>query len=127
MRDLGDDAPTIGLPRVLALWEWAPFWTTLLRALGYRVRLSRRSTRAIFERGLPAVTSDTVCFPAKLVHGHLRDLADAQVDRILMPSVTTVPSDNAAPTSQSMCAVVKGYPLVVRNSDNPEAALGHPL
>ena len=127
VRDLGDDAPTIGLPRVLALWEWAPFWTTLLRALGYRVRLSRRSTRAIFERGLPAVTSDTVCFPAKLVHGHLRDLADAQVDRILMPSVTTVPSDNAAPTSQSMCAVVKGYPLVVRNSDNPERRWGIPF
>ena len=127
VRDLGEDAPTIGLPRVLALWEWAPFWTTLLRALGYRVRLSRKSSRAIFERGLPAVTSDTVCFPAKLTHGHLRDLADAGVDRILMPSVTTVPSDNAAPTSQSMCAVVKGYPLVVRNSDNPERRWGIPF
>ena len=120
VRDLGDAAPTIGLPRVLGLWEWAPFWTTLVRAAGYRVRVSRRSTRTIFERGLPAVTSDTVCFPAKLVHGHLRDLADAGVDRILMPSITTVPSDNASRTSQSMCAVVKGYPLVISNSDNPE-------
>ncbi|OUO35940.1 acyl-CoA dehydratase activase [Olsenella sp. An290] len=127
VRDLGDKAPVIGLPRVLALWEWAPFWTTLVRAVGYRAHLSRRSTRAIYERGLPAVTSDTVCFPAKLVHGHLRDLADAGVDRILMPSITTVPSDNAAPTSQSMCAVVKGYPLVVRNSDNPERRWGIPF
>ena len=127
VRDLGDDAPVIGLPRVLSLWEWAPFWTTLLRAAGYRVRLSRRSTRAMFERGLPAVTSDTVCFPAKLVHGHLRDLRDQGVDRILMPSVTTVPSDNASRTSQSMCAVVKGYPLVVRNSDNPERRWGIPF
>ena len=111
VRDLGEDAPVIGLPRVLSLWEWAPFWTTLLRAAGFRVRLSHKSSRAMYERGLPAVTSDTVCFPAKLVHGHLRDLRDQGVDRILMPSVTTVPSDNASPTSQSMCAVVKGYPL----------------
>lgn len=127
VRDLGEQAPVIGLPRVLALWEWAPFWTTLLRAAGYRVRLSRRSTRAMYERGLPAVTSDTVCFPAKLVHGHLRDLRDQGVDRILMPSVTTVPTDNASPTSQSMCAVVKGYPLVVANSDNPERRWGVPF
>lgn len=127
VRDLGDDAPTIGIPRVLALWDWAPFWTTLVRAVGYRVRLSHKSTRAMYEQGLSAVTSDTVCFPAKLVHGHLRDLADANVDRILMPSVTTVPSDNAAPTSQSMCAVVKGYPLVIQNSDNPERRWGIPF
>lgn len=127
VRDLGDAAPTIGLPRVLAAWEWAPFWTTLVRAAGYRVRLSRKSTRAMYERGLPAVTSDTVCFPAKLVHGHLRDLADSGIDRILMPSITTVPSDNAAKTSQSMCAVVKGYPLVVANSDDPSQRWGIPF
>ncbi len=127
VRDLGEDAPVIGLPRVLSLWEWAPFWTTLLRAAGYRVRLSSRSNRKMYERGLPAVTSDTVCFPAKLVHGHLRDLKDKGVDRILMPSVTTVPSDNASKTSQSMCAVVKGYPLVVANSDNPERRWGIPF
>nr|WP_275100670.1 acyl-CoA dehydratase activase-related protein [Olsenella profusa] len=127
VRDLGPDAPVIGLPRVLALWEWAPFWTTLLKAAGYRVKLSRKSTRAIYERGLPAVTSDTVCFPAKLVHGHLRDLHDQGVDRIFMPSVTTVPSDNASKESQSMCAVVKGYPLVVANSDNPSDRWGVPF
>ena len=127
VRDRGDDALTIGLPRVLSLWEWAPFWTTLVRATGHRVRLSHRSTRAMYEEGLSAVTSDTVCFPAKLVHGHLRDLARAGVDRILMPSVTTVPSDNASEGSHSMCAVVKGYPLVVRNSDNPERRWGIPF
>ena len=127
VRDLGEDAPVIGLPRVLALWEWAPFWTTLLKAAGYRVKLSRKSTRDIYERGLPAVTSDTVCFPAKLVHGHLRDLRDQGVDRIFMPSVTTVPSDNASKDSQSMCAVVKGYPLVVANSDNPADRWGVPF
>ncbi|MGI6008019.1 MAG: acyl-CoA dehydratase activase [Ruminococcus sp.] len=111
---------TIGIPRVLAFWEMMPFWRTFLRALGFSVKVSNPSTREIYEKGLSAVTSDTVCFPAKLVHGHLRNLAGKQVDRIFMPSVTTVPSENTEATSQSMCAVVKGYPLVVGNSDNPE-------
>ena len=117
----------IGMPRVLSMWEYAPFWTTLLRSLGFTVKLSRPSTRAMYERGLSAVSSDTVCFPAKLVHGHVRDLADQGVDRIFMPSVTTVTSENTSKTSQSMCAVVKGYPIVMRNSDNPEKRFGIPF
>src|SRR5699024_9804229 len=99
--------------------EMMPFWSTFWRELGFSVKLSDFSTRTIYEDGLAAVTSDTVCFPAKLVHGHLRNLAKKGVDRIFMPSVTTVPSENTEKTSQSMCAVVKGYPIVVRNSDNP--------
>lgn len=124
---LPENGTVIGLPRVLSLWDNAPFWTTFLRALGFTVRLSRPSTRALYEEGLPAVASDTVCFPAKLVHGHVRDLAAAGVDRIFMPVVTTVPSENTQATSESMCAVVKGYPLVIRNSDNPEERFGVPF
>ncbi len=111
---------TIGLPRVLSYWENMPFWKTFFRALGFEVRISDYSTRKIYESGLSAVTSDTVCFPAKLVHGHLKNLAAKKVDRIFMPSITTVPSENREETSQSMCAIVKGYPIVVRNSDNPQ-------
>ena len=97
-----------------------PFWTTFWRALGFKIQLSDLSTRKIYEDGLSAVTSDTVCFPAKLVHGHLRNLAKKGVDRIFMPSITTVTSENTESTSESMCAIVKGYPIVIRNSDNPE-------
>lgn len=111
---------TIGIPRVLSFWETMPFWTVFWKSLGFTVKISPDSTRKIYEDGLSAVTSDTVCFPAKLVHGHLRSLAKSGVDRIFMPSVTTVASENTEETSQSMCAVVKGYPIVVRNSDNPE-------
>ena len=117
---------TVGIPRVLYFWETMPFWGTFLRALGFDVKLSDSSTRKIYESGLSAVTSDTVCFPAKLVHGHLRNLVEKGVDRIFMPVVTTVPSENTEETSQSMCAVVKGYPLVVGNSDNPEKLWGIP-
>ena len=118
---------TVGLPRVLEFWDTMPFWTTLFRAIGCTVRISRPSNRRMFERGLPHVTSDTICFPAKLVHGHVRDLVDAGVDRIFMPIITTVPTENTASTSEWMCAVVKGYPYVMRNSDNPEERFGVPF
>ncbi|MBQ2837133.1 MAG: 2-hydroxyacyl-CoA dehydratase, partial [Peptococcaceae bacterium] len=110
----------IGLPRVLYNWEYMPFWKTVWQALGFTVQLSDFSSRAMYESGLHAVASDTECFPAKLVHGHLRNLAEKGVDRIFMPSITAMPSENTAKTSESMCALVKGYPIVVRNSDNPE-------
>ncbi|MGI6033890.1 MAG: acyl-CoA dehydratase activase-related protein, partial [Coriobacteriales bacterium] len=122
-----DRGIVVGLPRVLALWEFAPFWTTLLRALGFSLRLSHLSTRKMYENGLSAVTSDTVCFPAKLVHGHIRDLVEQGVDRIFMPEVTTIKSENTEKTSESMCAVVKGYPMVIRNSDSPERRFGVPF
>ena len=99
---------TIGIPRVLSFWETMPFWGTFWKALGFKVKVSPASTRKIYEEGLSAVTSDTVCFPAKLVHGHIRSLAKSGVDRICMPSITTVESENTEDTSQSMWAVVKG-------------------
>ncbi|MCC8100801.1 MAG: acyl-CoA dehydratase activase [Clostridiales bacterium] len=124
---------TIGIPRVLSFWETMPFWTTFWKSLGFAVRISDKSTRKIYENGLSAVTSDTVCFPAKLVHGHIRNLVEkgknkkGSVDRIFMPSITTVNSENTEKTSESMCAVVKGYPIVIRNSDNPEKRWGIPF
>lgn len=125
---LDDDKQlTIGIPRVLSFWETMPFWKVFWRSLGYHVQVSDSSTRAMYENGLSAVTSDTVCFPAKLVHGHLRNLKEKGVDRIFMPSITTVKSENLAETSESMCAVVKGYPLVIRNSDDPERRWGIPF
>lgn len=58
-----DRGVTIGIPRVLAFWDTMPFWNALLRSLGFAIRLSRPSTRAMFEEGLPQVASDTICFP----------------------------------------------------------------
>ena len=118
---------TIGIPRVLMFWETMPFWTTFWKKLGFRVQLSAQGSHQMFEEGLSAVTSDTVCFPAKLVHGHIRDLVRKKVDRIFMPSIAEVPSENTEATSESMCAVVKGYPLVIRNSDSPEQQWGIPF
>ena len=118
---------TIGIPRVLMFWETMPFWTTFWQKLGFRVQISSDGSHQMFEEGLSAVTSDTVCFPAKLVHGHIRDLAHKHVDRIFFPSIAEIASENTEETSESMCAIVKGYPLVIKNSDSPEEQWGIPL
>lgn len=123
----GERGVTVGIPRVLSFWETMPFWSAFWRSLGFGVRLSPASTRAMYEEGLQAVTSDTVCFPAKLVHGHVRALVKLGVDRIFMPSITAVETENQEKTSESMCAVVKGYPIVLRNSDHPEENFGVPF
>lgn len=121
-----DRGITIGLPRVLSFWELMPFWNTFFRSLGFDVKMSDLSTRKMFEDGLSSVVSDTVCFPAKLVHGHLRNLAAKKVDRIFMPVISTFKSQNTEETSEYMCAIVKGYSWVIRNSDNPEKRFGIP-
>ena len=122
-----DQNITIGIPRVLMFWETMPFWTTFWKKLGFRVEISGSGSHQMFEDGLSAVTSDTICFPAKLVHGHIRDLVHRKVDRIFMPSIAETASENTEATSESMCAVVKGYPLVIRNSDPPEKQWGIPF
>jgi predicted CoA-substrate-specific enzyme activase len=111
---------TIGLPRVLSFWETMPFWTSFWQKLGFHVEISAKGSHKLFEEGLSAVPSDTICFPAKLTHGHIRDLARKKVDRIFMPAIAEMGSENTESTSESMCAIVKGYPFVIRHSDSPE-------
>ncbi|GHT67639.1 2-hydroxyglutaryl-CoA dehydratase [Spirochaetia bacterium] len=117
---------TVGLPRALDFWGTMPFWKTLYQALGFTVKTSRKSTRKLFESGLQSIASDTVCFPAKLSHGHIYDLAAQKVDRIFMPMVNRVPSENTEKLSNYTCSVVKGYPLVIKYSDTPEKRWGIP-
>ncbi|MDR1596077.1 MAG: acyl-CoA dehydratase activase [Treponema sp.] len=118
---------TIGLPRALDFWRTMPFFTTFFRALGFTTRISSPSTRRLFDRGLQSVASDTVCFPAKLVHGHIHDLIALKVDRIFLPLFVHLPSDNSEPLSTYTCPVLKGYPLVVKYSDDPQRNWNIPL
>ncbi len=118
---------TIGLPRVLEFWDSMPFWTTFFRALGYPVKFSHPSSRAQYEEGLTFVASDTICFPAKLAHGHILDLARQGVDRIFMPYVMHMPPEGKDKNSPYVCSVVQGYPMVVKNSQDPEQRYGIPF
>lgn len=118
---------TIGLPRTLEFWDSMPFWSTFFRALGYDVIMSHKSSRAMFEDGLSFVPSDTVCFPAKLAHGHIHDLVrqaekmnlDETSFRIFMPMIMEMPPADRDKKSNYVCAVVKGYPLIIHHSENP--------
>lgn len=114
----------IGLPRVLEFWDSMPFWSTFLRALGHEVRFSSPSSAALLESGLRYVASDTVCLPAKLVHGHVLDLCRKGVDRVLLPYIMHLPPEGQDKQSPYACAIVMGYPMVVRNFQDPEDSWG---
>jgi predicted CoA-substrate-specific enzyme activase len=118
---------TIGLPRALDFWRNMPFWTTFFRTLGFNIKISRKSSSKLFESGLQYISSDTVCFPAKLVHGHIQDLVKSGVDRIFMPLINRIPSETTEPDSTYTCPVVKGYGLVIKYSDNPQQRNNIPL
>ncbi|MDR0419521.1 MAG: acyl-CoA dehydratase activase-related protein, partial [Prevotellaceae bacterium] len=117
------DTLTIGIPRILNMFENFPFWNTLFSECGINVVLSSPSTTALYEKGLGTVMSDNICFPAKLVHGHIFDLAEKKVDRIFMPMVfkekQVVPSHNSF-----NCPIVTGYTEVVKSAINPRKRWG---
>lgn len=117
----------IGIPMALEFWNSLPFWRTFWEMLGYEVVVSSPSSQELYEKGLPSVPSDTVCFPAKLSHGHLLDLIDRKVDRLFMPMVNRMPPENQSTKSNYVCAVVKGYPLVLDISDEPGRRHGVPF
>ncbi len=116
----------IGLPRVLEFWASMPFWTTLFRSLGMTVKISRKSSYEIFERGLPNVPSDTACFPAKLSHGHILDLIDQGVDRIFFPMMAITPVEQRLTEDSYTCPLVQGYPAVIDKADEPATRYGVP-
>jgi predicted CoA-substrate-specific enzyme activase len=118
---------TIGIPRALDFWRNMPFWKVFWGALGFKTKISQKSTRGLYEKGIQYVTSDTVCFPAKLVHGHIEDLIEKKVDRIFFPQINRLPPDNLERLCTFTCPVLKGYPLSVRFSDNPEGKHNIPL
>jgi predicted CoA-substrate-specific enzyme activase len=117
----------IGIPRVLDFWRNMPFWKVFWSSLGFQVKVSRKSSRTLYEKGLQYVASDTVCFPAKLAHGHIQDLIEKKVDRIFFPQINRLPPNNLERFSTFTCPVLKGYPLSIKFSNNPEEKHGVPF
>ena len=81
-------APTVGIPLALGIYETAPLWHGIFASLGFDVRFSKMSTRETYERGQFTIPSDTACYPAKLMHGHVQELIEAGVDLIFYPCIT---------------------------------------
>ncbi|RDU58969.1 acyl-CoA dehydratase activase [Helicobacter marmotae] len=104
----------IGIPLGLNMYENLPFWHTLLSELGYEVVVSDISTRKTFALGQHTIPSDTVCYPAKLLHGHIENLLKKGVDKIFYPCMSySFESDEKhkdSSTNNYNCPVVAYYP-----------------
>ncbi|NDW12534.1 hypothetical protein D0T50_06475 [Bacteroides sp. 214] len=118
---------TIGIPRVLNMFENYPFWHTLFSECGIDVVLSPESTTTLYQKGVGSVMSDNICFPAKLVHGHILALAACGVDRIFYPMIIKEDKEFKDSNNSFNCPVVSGYPDVIRSSMEPEEKLGVPF
>ncbi|MDR3158359.1 MAG: 2-hydroxyacyl-CoA dehydratase [Zoogloeaceae bacterium] len=106
----------IGVPRALNMYENYPLWHTFLSELGYEVLLSPPSSRAILEQGLDTLPSDTVCYPAKLVHGHIVDLVHQGVKQIFYPCIPYEQKEFKDADNHFNCPVVTSYPELIRNN-----------
>nr|WP_297171153.1 acyl-CoA dehydratase activase [uncultured Agathobaculum sp.] len=100
---------TIGMPFGLNNYELTPFWTTFLRTLGFETVLSDVSTRDMYMQGQHSIPSDTVCYPAKLMHGHIENLLEKNVDAIFYPCMTYNMDEGRASNCYN-CPVVAYYP-----------------
>ena len=99
---------TIGLPLALGTYELLPLWHGLFSSLGFDVKISDMSTRRTYERGQFSIPSDTACYPAKIMHGHIEQLVDDGVDAIFYPCLT-FNIDEGASDNHYNCPVVAYY------------------
>ncbi len=104
----------LGIPRVLNMYERYPFWFTLFTSLGFRVELSPPSSKEIYSLGFASMPSQTVCFPAKLAHGHVNHLIGQGIGHIFYPCIPRERMENRDAFDCYSCPVVCGYPEVVR-------------
>ena len=107
---------TVGIPRVLNMYEDYPFWFTFFTEMGYRVELSDRSSNKLYETGIETIPSESVCYPGKLVHGHIMNLISKGVDFIFYPSITHVQQEQKNADNHFNCPIVVSYPEVIKNN-----------
>lgn len=105
----------IGLPFGLNFFENLPFWFAFFTKLNFEVVLSPESSRALYLKGQQTIPSDTVCYPAKLMHGHMEYLCQAGVDAIFYPCMS-YNFDEGAGDNHYNCPVVAYYPELLAAS-----------
>ena len=107
---------TIGIPRVLNIYENYPFWHTFFTKLGYRVVLSPVSSRKIYELGIESIPSESECYPAKLVHGHIKWLINQDIKYIFYPSIPFERKEVCGTNNHYNCPIVTSYPENIKNN-----------
>lgn len=106
----------IGIPRVLNMYEDYPFWFTFFTNLGFRVIISEKSTRKTYEKGMESMPSESVCYPAKLAHGHIADLMEKGISTIFYPCMTYSRKEYKEADNNFNCPIVISYPEVIKNN-----------
>ena len=106
----------IGIPRVLNMYEDYPFWFTFLTNLGFRVILSEKSTRKTYEKGMESMPSESVCYPAKLSHGHIMSLINQGIKTIFYPCIPYSRKEYKKADNHYNCPIVISYPEVLKNN-----------
>lgn len=105
---------TIGIPRVLNMYENYPLWATFFKELGIRAEISTRSSEEMYESGIETIPSDTACYPAKMVHGHIQWLIDKGFKTIFYPCVVYERQEAKDANNHFNCPIVQSYPDVIR-------------
>ncbi|MDO4464401.1 MAG: acyl-CoA dehydratase activase-related protein [Bacillota bacterium] len=113
-----DEAPrgTVGIPRVLNMYENYPFWFTFFTKLGYQVVLSPLSNRRIYELGIESIPSESECYPAKLAHGHVSWLINQKVDFIFYPALFYERNEFDEANNHYNCPIVTSYSENIKNN-----------
>ncbi len=110
---------TMGLPLALGIYELLPFYVTLFQSLGFDTVVSPFSSRELYIHGQAAIPSDTVCFPAKLMHGHVQYLVEQKVDRIFIPCSSYNINEEKG-NNHFNCPVVAYYGEVIKGNQDLE-------
>lgn len=107
---------TVGIPRVLNMYEIYPFWAVFFKKLGYRVVLSKESSRKIYELGIESIPSESVCYPAKLAHGHISWLIKQGIDFIFYPCIPYERNETPNSNNHYNCPIVTSYAENIKNN-----------
>ncbi|MDP0494398.1 MAG: acyl-CoA dehydratase activase-related protein [Fusobacterium sp. JB021] len=106
----------IGIPRVLNMYESYPFWFTFFNELGFRVIISDDSSKKLYNKGIGTISSDSICYPAKLVHGHILNLIDKGIKKIFYPCVVYEEKEYSKSDNKYNCPIVISYSEVIKNN-----------
>ena len=107
---------TIGIPRILNIYENYPFWATFFKKLGFRVVLSPKSTRKLYELGMESIPSESECYPAKLSHGHIQWLVNEGIKTIFHPCVFYERKETPGAQNHYNCPIVVSYSENLKNN-----------
>ncbi len=107
---------TVGLPRVLNMYENYPFWAVFFRELKFRTLLSPKSSRKIYELGIDSIPSESECYPAKLAHGHISWLIERNPDFIFYPGIPYERNEFPDSNNHFNCPIVTSYAENIKNN-----------